>query len=361
MQEIRVGVVGANAERSWAKDSHIPAIAQLPGLTLAAVATRSEDSAKAAAKAFGAPHWFSDAAALCASDAVDLVAVCVKVPEHEAVIRAALAAGKHVYCEWPLGRSVEEARTLAEAARQAGIHHAIGLQGSAAPALQRARQVIASGRLGRLLSARIASTTAGYGAQLPSAYAYLNDPANGANLTTILGGHTLDLAEQLLGRLETMDALSAIQHPSVRLSDTGGTIARTTPDQIFLLTRHGSGCIASIEIGGDRPGDTPFTCDVVGATGTLRLFGGHPHGFQAGELRLEVNGQPEPGERPLATGGLKGAASNVAQVYAALANDIRNATRTVADFTMAARLTGLVAGITQANGDGARFRNDCQG
>ena len=314
-EENRVGVVGANAERSWAKDAHIPAIRQLPGLTLAAVATRSEESAKAAAETFGVPHWFAGAGALCESDGVDLVAVCVKVPVHAAVIRAALAAGKHVYCEWPLGRSTEEAERLAGAARQAGVHHAIGLQGSSAPAARRARQVIASGRLGCILSARIVSTTAGYAARMPSAYAYLNDPANGANLTTILGGHTLDLAEQLLGRVETLDALSAIRHPSIRLADTGETIARTTPDQLLIVSRHDSGCIASIEVSGDRPGDTPFTCEVIGSAGTLRLLGGHPHGFQAGELRLEVDGRPEPVEPPLAAGGLEGAAANVAMQH----------------------------------------------
>ena len=348
MQEIRVGVVGAHPDRSWAKDAHIPAIAQVPGLSLSAVATRSEDSARTAAAAFGAAHWFTDAAALCASDAVDVVAVCIKVPEHDAVIRAALAAGKHLYCEWPLGRSVEEADALAVAAEQAGVHHASGLQGAASPAVRRARALIAAGRLGRLRSARLVSTTAGYAAQLPSAYAYLNDPANGANLTTILGGHTLDLAERLLGAAEEVGALATIQHPSVRLIDTGNMIARTTPDQLFVTGRFADGCIASIEVGGDRPGDTPFTCEVIGTEGALRLVGGHPHGFQAGELRLEVDGAVERLDGPVATGGMRGAAANVGEVYAALARDIAQDARTVADFTHAARLTRLISAVTRA-------------
>ncbi len=355
MQEIRVGVVGAHPGRSWAKDSHIPAIAQLPGLTLTAVATRSEDSARAAAAAYGAEHWFADATALCASGAVDLVAVCVKVPEHDAVVRAALAAGKHLYCEWPLGRSVAEAEVLAEAAEYVGVHHAIGLQGGASPAARRARALISEGRLGRLRSARIVSTTVGYAAQLPSAYAYLNDPANGANLTTILGGHTLDLAERLLGPVEEVSALAAIQHPAIRLTDSGAVIARTTPDQLFVTGRFPSGCIASIEVGGDRPGDTPFTCEVIGTDATLRLVGGHPHGFQAGEIRLEVDGVAEALEAPLAVGGLSGAAANVGEVYAELGRNIREGARTVADFTHAARLTRLMAAVTRAAETG-----DCQ-
>jgi predicted dehydrogenase len=51
-REIRVGIVGANAKSSWAKASHVPAINGLPGLKLAAVATRNEQSAREAAQAF---------------------------------------------------------------------------------------------------------------------------------------------------------------------------------------------------------------------------------------------------------------------------------------------------------------------
>ena len=58
-KEIHVGFVGANA-KSWATVSHVAAINGLPGLRLAAVATRNEQSAREAAEAFGADRWFSD-------------------------------------------------------------------------------------------------------------------------------------------------------------------------------------------------------------------------------------------------------------------------------------------------------------
>ena len=355
MAEIRVGVVGAHPERSWAKDSHIPSIGQIPGLKLTAVATRTETSAKAAAAVFGVTQWFTDAVELCRSDAVDLVSVCVKVPEHAAVVRAALAAGKHVYCEWPLGRSVEEAESLATEAEGAGVHHAIGLQGSASPAVRRAREVIRTGSLGRLLSARVVSTTAGYASKLPSTYAYLNDPDSGANLATILGGHTLDLAEQLLGNITELNALSEVQFPEIHLVDTGATIARKTPDQLFVLSRHTSGCVTSIEVGGNRPPHTPFTLEVIGEEANLRLVGGHPHGFQAGSLQLETTLDCDPPEAPVAVGGLHGAAVNVGEIYAALARDIRNGTQTVSNFRHAARMTRVVDAMLQAGRNGRRL------
>jgi predicted dehydrogenase len=63
---------------------------------------------------------------LVGSDEVDIVSICVKVPEHRKILRAALDAGKHVYCEWPLERNLHEAEELAAAAARAKVHVAIG-------------------------------------------------------------------------------------------------------------------------------------------------------------------------------------------------------------------------------------------
>ena len=79
-REIRVGIVGASANRSWAKVSHVPAIKGLASLKLAAVATRNEQSAREAAQAFGADRWFSDPFAMIRDDQIDLITIAVKVP-----------------------------------------------------------------------------------------------------------------------------------------------------------------------------------------------------------------------------------------------------------------------------------------
>jgi predicted dehydrogenase len=108
-KEIRVGIVGANADVSWAKLSHVPAIKGLPGVKLAAVATRNEHSARQAAEVFSADRWFSDPFAMIRDDQIDVVTIAVNVPAHRDLVLAALDAGKAVYCEAPLGRTVSEA------------------------------------------------------------------------------------------------------------------------------------------------------------------------------------------------------------------------------------------------------------
>ena len=109
----RVGIVGADNKASWAKVSHVPAINGLPGLKLAAVATRNEQSAREAAEAFGADRWFSDPFAMIRDDQIDVITIAVKAPAHRELVLAALDARKAVYCEAPLGRTVPETEEMA--------------------------------------------------------------------------------------------------------------------------------------------------------------------------------------------------------------------------------------------------------
>ena len=75
------------------------------------------------------PLAFCDAEKLAQHTDVDLVTVSVKVPDHYLPVMAAIEAGKHVYCEWPLGRNTDEAVRMRDAANRKGVRHAVGLAG----------------------------------------------------------------------------------------------------------------------------------------------------------------------------------------------------------------------------------------
>src|SRR5690606_39363810 len=100
------------------------------------VANTSLASAQRAAEAFGLPHAFENAQALVDSPEVDLVVVTVKVPHHRELVTAALNAGKHTYCEWPLGNGLAEAQELADLAETKGDVAAIGTQVRVAPEIE---------------------------------------------------------------------------------------------------------------------------------------------------------------------------------------------------------------------------------
>jgi len=124
--KIRVGIIGASPQRGFASIAHIPALQALPEFEISAVCTTRQDSADAAAKHFGIPLAFSDAEKLAQHPDVDLVTVSVKVPDHYQPVMAAIEAGKHVYCEWPLGRDTDEAARMLDAAKRKGIRHVSG-------------------------------------------------------------------------------------------------------------------------------------------------------------------------------------------------------------------------------------------
>jgi Oxidoreductase family, NAD-binding Rossmann fold len=124
--KLRVGIVGASASRGFASIAHIPALEALPQFEIVAVCTSRQETAKATAQRYGAKLAFDDPAQMAAHPDVDLVTVSVKVPDHYAPVMAAIDAGKHVYCEWPLGRNTDEAVRMLDAGERRGVRHAVG-------------------------------------------------------------------------------------------------------------------------------------------------------------------------------------------------------------------------------------------
>jgi predicted dehydrogenase len=350
---IQVGIVGASAQKSWAHVSHVPAINGLSGLTLAAVATRNEQSARKSAEAFGANRWFSDPLAMINHDQIDVITISVKVPAHRELVLAALNAGKAVYCEAPLGRTVAEAEEMANAV--GSLHTAIGLQGRLNPAVRRAAQLLSSGKIGRPLNARIVSTNIGFGPELPSSYDYFNKTSSGANLLTINAGHTLDLVEAVLGPIIEIDARTEILWPAVKLTDTGEESLRETADHVAVLGKTQSGAVFTADIyGGVAPQDTRSSFEIRGSEAWLSLTSDHPYSFQAGDLTLKSNIPFVTPDEPAVSGGFMGAAINVGEVYAHLVRDVREGTYTTPGFDHALHNARLIEAIRRAAERGER-------
>src|SRR5438128_5159192 len=113
-RRIGVGIIGANPDRGWAAQAHIPALKSLSDdFEITALSTSRRESAEAASKLFGVPLAFDNHQDLVNRPDVDVVAITVKVPYHLNLATAALDAGKAIYCEWPLGNGLIEAETLA--------------------------------------------------------------------------------------------------------------------------------------------------------------------------------------------------------------------------------------------------------
>src|SRR3979490_3018883 len=152
LSTLGVGIVGVSPVRGWAATAHIPALRALPDYEVRALSTHSAESARAAGEAFGVSAVFSDHEQLVTQPDIDLVAVTVKVPHQRELVSAALAAGKAVYCEWPLGRDLDDARAMAALAAEQEVHTVIGLQARQAPAIELVQQMLRDGYVGEVLS-----------------------------------------------------------------------------------------------------------------------------------------------------------------------------------------------------------------
>jgi predicted dehydrogenase len=267
--KIRVGIVGASASRGFASIAHMPALQALPQFEIVAVCTTRQETAEAAARHYGAPLAFSDPARLAQHPDVDLVTVSVKVPDHYPPVMAAIDAGKHVYCEWPLGRDTEEAMRLLDAAERRGIRHAVGLQGQVSPAINYVRDLVAEGYVGRVLTATLIGCAPNWGPTIDRAYQA--DRANGANLMTITGGHQIDALCYCLGEFRELSAFAVSQRDRIPLEATGELVAKNVPDQLVVSGIVGSGAVVSFQIRGGMTRGTEFLFEIHGDAGDLVL------------------------------------------------------------------------------------------
>src|SRR6184192_4109453 len=365
MATLGVGIVGVSPVRGWAATAHIPALRALPNYEIRALSAHNAESARAAGEVFGVSTVFSDHEQLVAQPDIDVVAVTVKVPHHRELVSAALAAGKAVYCEWPLGRDLDDAQAMAALAAEQGVRTVVGLQARQAPAIEFVQELLNDGYVGEVLSTTMVGLSVP-GDVVVQPNAYMLDKTNGANALTIAVGHSVDVLNYVLGEFADLSAVSGLRRPLITIEETGEQIVKTAPDQIAVIGTLTSGAIASIHMREAVAGGTGFLWEINGTDGTLRITA---DAAQPQIFPLTVAGAHElsaPTELPVppastqkwpALTDLEGApAYNVGRAYAAFAADIDSGTHTVPDFAAAVRRHEVIAAIERSAASGERVK-----
>src|SRR5437667_6406528 len=358
-----VGIIGVSPIRGWASTAGSPALRALPNDATRAVSAHDAESARAIGAAFGVSAVFSDHEQLVIQPDIDVVVVTVKVPHHRARVSAALAAGKAVYCEWPLGRDLDEARAMAALAAKQGVHTVAGLQARQAPAIELVQQLLRDGYVGEVLSTTLVGLSIP-GDVVGQPNAYMLDKTNGANLLTVPVGHSLDILNYVLGEFAELSAVSSVRRPLITIEETGEQIVKTAADQVAVIGTLRSGATANIHIREAVAGGSGFQWEINGTDGTLRITADAalPEIFP---LTVHgAHGRNEPAELDIPTvltqkwpplAKLEGTpAFNVGRAYAAFAADIDNGTHTVPDFADAVRRHELIATIERSAASGER-------
>lgn len=361
--KIGVGVVGASLGWGWGAQVHIPALMALAEYEVRALSTTRAESAEQAARHFGVPFFCTDNAALVARPDVDLVAITVKVPDHLALVRLAIDAGKHVYCEWPLGNGLDEAVAMAKLARARGVVGVTGLQGRSAPAIAFLRQLLADGYVGEVLSTSLVASGMGWGATLGQSVAYTADDGNGATMLSIGLGHTVDALCDLLGEFDSLGATMATRRKTSRIVETGDIIPLTVADQIAVNGTLTGGTVASIHYRAGTSRGTNLLWEINGTEGDLRMTasGG---AVQCFDVAIEGGRGDDGSVSPLAIPAAHYLAPrpepmdywvyNVRQAYRRLADDLRDGTRLLPSFDDAIVRHRMLEAIRRAAATGER-------
>lgn len=219
---------------------------------------------------------------LLADPEVDVVSICSPNYLHHEIALAAAAAGKPFWIEKPMGISADQSRDIARAAARAGVVTSVGFNYRHAPAVEKARELIRSGRLGRITNVRswliadYASSPTG-----PLTWRYDRERA-GAGVILDLMSHGSDLVQYMVGRITDVSALTdtfiperpiptkvGVGHSGWEVSDTLGPVGNE--DYVAMMVRFEGGAVGTLESSRVSVGPRcEYVVEVYGTEGSLR-------------------------------------------------------------------------------------------
>jgi predicted dehydrogenase len=303
MRRIGIGLIGSG----FMGRSHTLAFRAAPAIfaaeavpVLELLADIDEPTAARAAQSLGYTRATADWEALVRDPAVQLVDITTPNALHKPMALAAIAAGKHVYCEKPLAASAADAAAMAEAAQKAGVQTFVGFNYLKNPLLALARAMIEGGEIGSVVSFR-GIHAEDYMADPAQPWTWRLDPAGGHGAIADLGSHILSIARYLAGDIvEVSGQIATVvkQRPAAPGSTEMRQVA--VDDQARALLRFASGATGSIEASWIATGrKMTIAFEITGTKGTIAF-----DQERMNELQVYTMGQPRgrEGFRSILTG-----------------------------------------------------------
>ena len=290
---------------------------------------------------------------------VDLVVVSVSVPAHFGMVAAGLQAGKHVFCEWPLGANSGESAQLAALAREKGVRTLIGLQARGGPALLRLRELVAEGYVGQMLACNMTMFLPGLlGRGIDRAW--MASRTNGANTLSIASGHALDIFCHCVGEFRELNAQVSVQLSQWPTRD-GNSVSVDAADNVVVSGTLENGAAASAHIATIPWNGSGWRMEVYGTEGTLsarseemvqygnvHLYGAQGAGQSLQPLEVPAHLSAAPDSVPA------GEPYNVAQLYRVIGDAIRDGGEAQPDFDTAVARHRFLDLLQESSDEGRR-------
>jgi len=360
IERLRVGLIGATGR--WGPSAHIPAIQHLPETELYAVCTAHEETAQAASEKYSVELFYHDDKVMNENPQIEAVSVAVRVPAHFELTKNAIEAGKHVFCEWPLGANLKEAEALASLARERKIHTMVGLQRRASPVYLKLQELVGEGYVGEVLSVNLQQLGGGVLSRT-SDRSWQKDAELGANTLTIGFGHAIDAVCMIVGEIIEVSGLVMTQVPQWYETDTEQLVDVTSPDNIMMAGTVESGAVVNANVGVHPYHGSGYKMEIYGRLGTLvlssagggglKILGGRKDDRELHEIEVpdRLTWVPERVRDA-------GPAYEVGQMWANFARSIRNGIPVEPGFDHAVRRHKLLDAIQQSSDTGQRQKLD---
>lgn len=239
---------------------------------IARVCTGRPETAETARQFLGADLGTTDYRDITENPDIDIVHICSPNHQHRDALLSALAAGKDIYCDKPVVASLAEAADIEAALRGYDGISQVTFQLRFFPAALRARELIQSGRLGRIHQFRAAFLHAG-SASPEAPLKWKLSAAAGGGVVADLGSHALDMVHNLLGDIAQVQAATAIAYPDrPAAGNPGQRVPVDAEDLVLVNARLASGALGTIEATKLATGsEDEFRIEVHGAKGALRF------------------------------------------------------------------------------------------
>jgi predicted dehydrogenase len=361
---IRVGLVGIG---NWAIHGHVRVLKILRQYQLRALWSTRQDAARSAAATYGIEEVVGSLDALVNHPEVDLVVVLNTAPQHAETVRKAIAAGKHVYCEWPLTVSTETSQELVELANRAGVRHIVGLQRRLAPHNRYLRDLVQSGFVGKIRSVRIHVSMNAFGPERSQALRWTVPAENFSSAIAIYAGHFLDMLFTAVGWPQRVSALALNQFRTVTIRETHEVLPSTAPDQFVMIGRMAGDAVVAVHIEAGKRNGRGVQIDITGDAGDLRITNTSAFGDVGDDYRIEgAQGTDMPMQKlsiplqydRLPASNLPSAVLELAELYAAYADDVRTGSADTPTFADAVRLHRLIDAATRSTDEGREIALD---
>ena len=253
-RRLKVAVVGASISNSpdgrerFSIRAHLPALRKLGDLfELWAVCTTRMETASETARQFQVPHAFDDVERMLRElPDIDVVCVCVRPVVHHRVVMAALRAGKHVYCEQPLGISTAEAQQAFDTARLEGVRTVVGHQYHYEPAVLQMAEMVRNGYIGKPLAFNSTYFVSNHIAPRPGHRTWLFQQ-DACGHPGFRAAHSLERVISVLGDVTEVCADMRVLVPERPNLDGGPPLRTTQANNINFLMRIGEETVGTMQ------------------------------------------------------------------------------------------------------------------